>query len=315
MICSNKISAAVTVWLALGAALAAAPALAVDGGCAQWDVSGAWAAVQTNEATVSLTLQQAGAQFHGNASYDYIHNIHHDILIDDEERRTDSGPIVGTVTGNSFEATVYWSKNQIGIYTGQIGPQGLIVGSTYDKNDPQTRADWHSNRVVSCQASVVIAPPMALGRVKEPPKALGRVGTAAPRDPNMTMCDYARSAKARNSPAAPNLERQCLAGGGSMTPPPPAPVAAPDLDALAAVGAKLAEQDPAVAEARTAEAGAFYQLGFDIASGIFGDPALGAKGNTLMGPGSEAIRATLSAAGQRGFDASVKFHQARDYKH
>ncbi len=57
----------------------------------------------------------------------------------------------------------------------------------------------------------------------------------------------------------------------------------------------------------------FYQLGFDIATGLFGDPALGAQGNTLMGPGSQRIRDTLSAAGQRGFDDSVKFHLARDY--
>ena len=59
----------------------------------------------------------------------------------------------------------------------------------------------------------------------------------------------------------------------------------------------------------------FYKLGFDIASGLFGDPAMGAAGNTLMGPGSEKIRDSLSDAGQRGFDASVAFHQARDYNH
>ena len=96
---------------------------------------------------------------------------------------------------------------------------------------------------------------------------------------------------------------------------PPAPVAAPDLDALAVVGAKIAEQDPVVAEARSAEVGAFYQLGFDVASGIFGDPKLGALGHTLTGPGSDKIRDSLSAAGQRGFNASVAFHLARDYKH
>ena len=92
------------------------------------------------------------------------------------------------------------------------------------------------------------------------------------------------------------------------------PVAVPDLDALAAVGAAIAAQDPAVAEARNAKASPFYQLGFDIASGLFGDPALGSAGDTVMGPGSESIRNSLSAAGQRGFNASVQLHQARDYK-
>ena len=58
-----------------------------------------------------------------------------------------------------------------------------------------------------------------------------------------------------------------------------------------------------------------YQRGFDIASGLFGDPALGAQGNTATGPGSMGIRNSLSAAGQRGFNASVAFHLAHDYKH
>jgi hypothetical protein len=52
----------------------------------------------------------------------------------------------------------------------------------------------------------------------------------------------------------------------------------------------------------------FYRLGFDIATGIFGNPALGAQGNTAWGPGSQKIRDSLSPAGQRGFNASVKFH-------
>ena len=66
--------------------------------------------------------------------------------------------------------------------------------------------------------------------------------------------------------------------------------------------------------ARDAADNAAYARGFDIGSGLFGDPALGAVGNTATGPGSLAIRATLDAAGQRGFDASLAFHLARDYR-
>src|SRR5260370_14620588 len=82
---------------------------------------------------------------------------------------------------------------------------------------------------------------------------------------------------------------------------------------LAASGAAIAEQDPIVKEARNLETDVFYRLGFDIATGIFGDPALGAKGNTATGPGSLKIRDSLSAAGQRGFNASVKLHLSRKY--
>lgn len=81
----------------------------------------------------------------------------------------------------------------------------------------------------------------------------------------------------------------------------------------AALGARIAAADPTVAEARNAEADPFYRLGFDIATAIFGDPAQGAQGNTQAGPGSLGLRDSLSAAGQRGFNAAVKFHLGRRY--
>ncbi len=83
---------------------------------------------------------------------------------------------------------------------------------------------------------------------------------------------------------------------------------------LAAKGAAIARVDKIVAAARTPETDVFYWLGFDIATGIFGDPALGAKGDTAMSPGSQKIRDSLSAAAQRGFDASVKLHLSRRYR-
>lgn len=82
---------------------------------------------------------------------------------------------------------------------------------------------------------------------------------------------------------------------------------------LAHVGAAIADADPIVSAARNARVDVFYRLGFDIGSGLFGNPALGAQGNTLTGPGSLRIRNSLSAAGQRGFDASVNLHLSRKY--
>ena len=199
-----------------------------------------------------------------------------------------------------------------------------------------------------------------------------------------------RALRARNSPAAPGLEAQCIAGGGSLT--PVAPIDAAQLDELAAKGGPIADADPlaialraqqletagqrgfdigmaaaenqtapgpgkqrihdalapdeqagydaavafslernrnaelaakgaaidaadpTVAEARDADPDVFFRLGFDIATGIFGDPALGAAGNTATGPGSLKIRDALSPAGQRGFNAAVEFHLARKYR-
>ncbi len=83
---------------------------------------------------------------------------------------------------------------------------------------------------------------------------------------------------------------------------------------LAAKGAAIAKVDPIVAAARTAEPDVFYRLGFDIATGIFGDKALGAKGDTAITPSSQKIRDSLSTPGQRGFDSSMKLHLSRKYK-
>ena len=82
---------------------------------------------------------------------------------------------------------------------------------------------------------------------------------------------------------------------------------------LAKVGAEIAEEDPEVQDARVADRDVFYWLGFDIATAIYGDPALGAQGNTATGPGANKIRDALSYAGQRGFNDAVKFHLARSY--
>jgi hypothetical protein len=77
---------------------------------------------------------------------------------------------------------------------------------------------------------------------------------------------------------------------------------------LANNGAAIALADPKVAAGRTRESNAFFSLGFDIATGLFGDPALGGQGDTAMGPGKQKIRDSLSVPGTRGFDASMKLH-------
>jgi hypothetical protein len=82
----------------------------------------------------------------------------------------------------------------------------------------------------------------------------------------------------------------------------------------ARIGAHIAEVDPEVAERRSADGDARFTLGFDIASAIFGDSALGAQGNTAAGPGSLGIRNSLSAPAQRGFDAAMQLHLSRRYR-
>jgi hypothetical protein len=82
----------------------------------------------------------------------------------------------------------------------------------------------------------------------------------------------------------------------------------------ARIGASIVAADATLAIERSGDEDARYRLGFDIATAIFGDPALGAQGNTAAGPGSLGIRNSLSAPAQRGFDAAMKLHLSRSYQ-
>jgi hypothetical protein len=81
--------------------------------------------------------------------------------------------------------------------------------------------------------------------------------------------------------------------------------------ATANAGAAIADADPEISAARTRGPDVRYWLGFDIATGIFGDPTLGALGHTSPGPGSDKIRDSLSLPAQQGFKASQALNLSR----
>ena len=208
MNCTRKVSFAFCGLLAMAAAFVASSAFA-QAACPQWDVNGNWTLIQTNNTAANLWLTQTPNGFSGNATFGYwveddfwlcnIGSCGKDYVIV-------SGPVVGTVKGDVFEATVHWSDNAIGVYTGRIGAQGLIVGSGYNQRDPSTTADWHSNRFATCASAApppTAKPTLALGRVRMP------AGT--PASPPRTMCEMARSAREANRPTATALEQRCKA--------------------------------------------------------------------------------------------------------
>ena len=84
---------------------------------------------------------------------------------------------------------------------------------------------------------------------------------------------------------------------------------------LATRGAAIALVDPVITAARTPELAGLYWLGYDVATGLFGDPALRGLGHTSIGPGAEKIRSSLGDDGARGFNAAVTLHLSRDYTH
>jgi len=252
---------------------------------------------------------------------------------------------------------------------------GNIAGKACSDPSRTPQELWRAAKGKAGRIEVESQPVRAQGRVRLPSE------TVSNRRP-LAICDAAREARARNSPAAPGLEARCKAQGeqtpidfdglaakgeavaaedplatelrnlqtegparlgfdigmgaaeGQTAPGPGkqrihdalSPAEQPgfvvaltfSLDRnrnvdMAATGAAIAQADDAVASARRAQPDPLYWLGFDIATGIFGDPALGALGNTATGPGSLKIRDGLSAAGQRGFNAAVAFHLSRQY--
>lgn len=116
------------------------------------------------------------------------------------------------------------------------------------------------------------------------------------------ICANARSAIARNSPAAPGLVNQCNTQAGRQVLAPMAayvssggPTAlvgrmyAEDISAIkgyAAKGAALASSNSSVAAARALVADGNYRWGFDVASGL-------CQGMWSPGPGQSALRGKL----------------------
>ncbi len=146
--------------------------------CAHWDISGEWVAVQTNDAKPVLTLQQTGAVIQGSGHWAYTVSYNTFPAKGDDYVEANAS-VDGTINGDSVEFNAYWSNDSIGIYSGRIGPQGRIEGVTYDKRNPQTRADWYSSRTMPCLDAAAdpagASPaPIALGRVQKPSHSLAK---------------------------------------------------------------------------------------------------------------------------------------------
>jgi hypothetical protein len=90
------------------------------------------------------------------------------------------------------------------------GPPKLTPISTRPGSTDNSENTGTSRSAVTT-TPVTTGPVKGIGRVKESPT------TSEPAKP---ICDVAREARARNSPAAPGLEAQCRAAGGTLPDPP-----------------------------------------------------------------------------------------------
>jgi hypothetical protein len=165
--------------------------------------------VQTNGSVVNAALHRTDTGLQGDARYQVRRD---DGAFNGYNYYNVGGSVDGTIDGDAFDITIYWTNQTTGVYTGKINAQGRITGTTYDAQHPQTIASWHSDRTLKCLSGSAASalrstppkPAVALGRVQPTP------GAAA--GPPMSICERARAARARNSPSAPALEQQCIAG-------------------------------------------------------------------------------------------------------
>jgi hypothetical protein len=196
-------------WLLAGAFLALALPGAALAACARWDVNGPLDLVQTNGSVVNATLHQTSTGIQGDARYEVKRD---DGAFNGYNYYDVGGSLDGTLDGDSFDVTIYWTNQTTGVYTGRISPQGRITGSTYDAQHPQTIANWYSGRTLTCLAAPAAPSPAPAAKTG---KVLGRT-YAPPGSPpaaHMTICERARDARARNSPVAPALAEECIASG------------------------------------------------------------------------------------------------------
>ncbi len=182
---------------------------AAEAACELWDLSGSWTMAQSNikNGPVYFNLEQNGTELRGDAAYETV-------LSEEWGQTTLSGSVSGTVKGNKFKVYVVWSlpsyspvRRSKGVYSGTIGSQGRLKGTSYDADNIQSHATFSGQKNFLCAESTGAA---SAPLVEVPYQALGRVkkSDTVPVAP-LSICESARNARARNSPAAPGLERQC----------------------------------------------------------------------------------------------------------
>lgn len=175
---TNRTAIRINPCLTVLIGIATMPASAMAS-CAQWDASGAWSLTQSNGQGVRVSLQQDGSTITGSAQWPQI--TKNSPVLGIGQRGDDivlhDGSVDGVINGNRFEVQIYWSRGRgaIGVYTGEIGPQGRIEGRTYNRQNPSEQATWFSNATMRCDVQASAKP-----STDTPPKVYRKIGKRTP---------------------------------------------------------------------------------------------------------------------------------------
>lgn len=115
----------------------------VQGQCPQWVVTAEWRLWRGDGSRVLMKLEQNQTEIKGQASYPNPHN----------PDRT--GVVSGTVKADNFTVQISWGDGQVNVFSGRIGPDGMIEGSTYDKAKAENKEPWFSDaKAMKCADTV-----------------------------------------------------------------------------------------------------------------------------------------------------------------
>jgi len=257
-------SIAVAGSISVGVMLSPSP---VEAGCSDWNATGEFTFVQTNRYSPKFKLNQTGSDIHGTAEYKILdYNLN---------GRPVTASVDGYIQGDNFEVTAYWNNDTAGVYSGRIGAQGRIEGSTYDKRHPDAMARWHSEPTLSCGPPV--AAPASGPAAEWEKRAKSAADAAQPRNnpkPPIPYCDnYAASAVAaakeslrlncgftgpRWSDVIGGHLNWCLALGGDRT--APSSEEAARAEGLGACRAKIAARQKVITEEPAGATDRLFQM-------------------------------------------------------
>jgi hypothetical protein len=146
----------------LGAVLALQP-ISADAQCSTgWDASGEHVVRQRGTYPFHVTLQQKGRVITGTASATVERG--------DGGVKTITGPVDGTIDGNSFRVQIFWNNQQTGVYNATVLPSGRLDGEAYEKKSPNVRPTWNTDGVLKCTPAAPVAPKVirSSGKAKPP---------------------------------------------------------------------------------------------------------------------------------------------------
>ena len=123
---------------AFGLLVAAPPALAAP--CTQWGFAGRTTFDQSNGWAAQFestgNTAQGPAQAYRTGYSLNIYEMH--------------GTVDGGIDGQAVNVRVQWNGGQLGIYEGRVDANGLASGTTYDGQNPSSRATWNIHKPFQC---------------------------------------------------------------------------------------------------------------------------------------------------------------------